>query len=408
MSTSDAAVLLVLAVGVFLAPPITARLRLPSAVGELVYGAVAAALFSGLRHPPAFVSFAQNFGFLLVLFLAGLELDLRGLTAGGAGRLLRAAPFAFAVPIGSSVIAALSGQPPVLGLLVGTVSIGLTARVLTDLGLLRSRLGQVAIVTGGMGEVVTIVCLTVLGQSAHGSGAVALLLTMLRLAGLFAGGLLLLLLLRDLAWWQPLWFRRLLHPDDPSQLGLRAAMALLSAFAALAVLLQVPPVLAAFVAGLALGSIFPVTADGGVAPSAPLRGGLAAVGLGFFVPIAFITVGGHLDPAELARPGPLALGIAITVASGLVRLLALPLVRRQADWWGSVLVVLVLSEPLTLKVTVAELSVSLHALPASTLTPAVAASTVGAVIFPTLFRLALRRKPVQHQPAASARTVEAA
>lgn len=136
----------------------------------------------------------------------------------------------------------------------------------------------------------------------------------------------------------------------------------------------------------------------------PLRARLKAIGLGFFVPIAFITVGGHLDPRVLTKPGPVALGIGIVMTSGLTRLLALPLLRLQAKWDEAILVALVLSEPLTLKVTVAELSVSVHALPAAMLTPAVAASTAGAVLFPTVFRVAFERRRARRE--AAPRTVE--
>jgi len=400
MTTNDALVLLVLAAGVFLAPPISARLGVPSAVGEIVYGAIIAALVPDLSRLPAFVTFVEHFGFLLVLFLAGLELDTHALFANGPGRLLRALPFAVAVPVGSMLIAALLGYAPVLGLIVGTISIGLTARVLADLSLLRTPIGQAAIVTGGLGEVITIVCLTILEEGTHGFSPLRLLSAGARLVLLFGAGFVVLALLRDLAWWRPSWFSRLLQENDPSELGLRSALALLSAFAAIAALLSVPDVLAAFVAGLALGVIFPVReTENTQSTAAPLRARLAAIGLGFFVPIAFITVGQHLDLHALTKPGPLALGAGILAASGLVRFLALPILRLQAGWEDATLIALVLSEPLTLKVTVAELSVSVHALPAATLTPAVAASTAGAIIFPTLFRLMLQRRDVRRAAA---------
>jgi len=119
------------------------------------------------------------------------------------------------------------------------------------------------------------------------------------------------------------------------------------------------------------------------------------------VPVAFITVGEQLDFSVLTRAGPLTLGIVMTIASGLVRLLAMPVLRLQAEWNEALLVAIVLSESLTMKVTVATLAVASHAMPAATLTPAIAATTAGDVIYPVLFRWLMQRRQVD-QPAPSA------
>ncbi|MHB8577574.1 MAG: cation:proton antiporter domain-containing protein, partial [Dehalococcoidia bacterium] len=79
MTPHEAFILLLLALGVFLAPPLSARIGIPAAVGEMAFGAAIAALIPSLKHLPTFVGFLRQFGFLLVLFLAGLELDTRSL-----------------------------------------------------------------------------------------------------------------------------------------------------------------------------------------------------------------------------------------------------------------------------------------------------------------------------------------
>jgi len=393
MSATEAHFLLVLALGVFLAPPLSARLGIPTAVGEMLFGAVVVAFIPGLKHLPPFVGFLRHFGFLLVLFLAGLELDTRKLFSGGPGRFLRAVPFGLVVPIGAMLGAVLVGRPAVLGLIVGTISIGLSTRLLTDLGLLHTRIGQTSVLTGGLGEMVTIASITVLTDTVHGVSGVQLAFSLTKLLALFGVGFVALILLRDLAWWRPRWFARLVAGEDSAELGLRSAFALLAAFAAAGSLLHVPDALAAFVAGQTLGVLFPRRETGGSELTASsLRSKLRSIGFSFFVPIAFITVGQELDLSVLTHPGPLALGLVMTLASGVTRLLAMPLLRLQVEWDEAVLVAIVLSESLTMKVTVAELAVASHVLPASTLTPAVAATTAGDVVFPILFRWLMKRR----------------
>jgi Kef-type K+ transport system membrane component KefB len=404
MTPEQARILLVLAIGVFIAPPIAARFGFPAAVGEMLYGAAVVALMPGLRELPSFVTFLQRMGFLLVLFLAGMELNTRALFSGGAGRFLRAVPFGIVVPVGAMLGAALLGRPPVLGLIVGTISIGLSSRLLADMGLLRTRLGQVAVLTGGVGEMVTIVCITILSDSKDGISPLHLAASLGKLSVVFIVGLGLLVVLRDLAWWRPEWFARLLQGEDSNELGMRSALALLAAFAAVAVLLKVPDALAAFVAGQTLGFIFPLRRpDDAGSAVATLRGKLRSAGFSFFVPVAFITVGQELDFSVFTRPGPLALGIGMTVCSGLTRFLAMPLLRLQVEWDEALLVAIVLSESLTMKVTVAQLAVSTHVMSAATLTPAVAATTAGDIIFPVLFRWLMRRRE-RSDEAASDRT----
>lgn len=394
MTAQEATVLLLLALGVFLAPPLSARIGIPAAVGEMLYGAIIVAILPGLRHLPPYVDFVRHFGFLFVLFLAGLELDTRSFVSAGASRILRALPFGILVPVSGMLGAVLLGRQPVLGLIVGTISIGLSTRLLADLGLLRTRIGQVAVLTGGIGEVVTIISITVLTDAAHGLTTLGLLLSIGKLAAVFVIGFVVLVVLRDLAWWRPGWFARLNETGDSSEMGLRTALALLSGFAAIAALLHVPDALAAFVAGQALGVVFPLHRGEGATQSAAatLRARLRSLGFSFFVPVAFITVGQHLDFSVLLQPGPLMLGIAMTVASGVTRFVAMPLLRLQVDWNEAVLIAIVLSESLTMKVTVAELAVSTHVMPAATLTPAIAATTAGDIIFPVLFRWLMQRR----------------
>src|SRR5207302_1773273 len=160
-----------------------------------------------------------------------------------------------------------------------TISIGLSSRLLAEMGLLRTRLGQVAVLTGGIGEIVTIISITVISDSAHTSDPLHLGWSLLRLALIFLIGFAVLTLLRDLAWWRPGWFARLLRVEDASELGMRSAFALLVGFAAVGSLLNVPDALSAFVAGQTIGVLFPLRrGEDGSGAAASLRSKLRSAG----------------------------------------------------------------------------------------------------------------------------------
>ncbi len=101
-----------------------------------------------------------------------------------------------------------------------------------------------------------------------------------------------LFVVRRMAWWYPEKFERLFTTHDPDELGIRASLALLLVFVGVSVLLQVEPILGAFLAGAAFAFVFRYSGD--------LETRLAGFAYGFFIPIFFISVGINFPLGELA------------------------------------------------------------------------------------------------------------
>ena len=380
MPENPAIALLLFTAGAFVIPLISKRIGLPAAACEMLYGALLGNLLPRFAQPDALISALAHFGFILLLFLAGLEVDFVLVERQGTRGVLRSLLFPIGVLLVGQVVALGMGRDPIFGLIVGAISIGVVLVILRETGLTRSAFGQITLITGALGEFLSIVALTCYSLIRRYGLALPLGLAAVKLALLLLLGWLVLQLLSAMVWWYPHHFRRVVAADDPSELGVRAALALMTAFAAAAVLLGVEEVLATFIAGAIFAFVF--------RHQGSLSDKLAAVAHGFFVPIFFIQVGLGLQLGGLLKPDALLLMGQLVAGTLLIRLLAAPLLKLTGLRWGQALGgALLLSAPLTLQVAVAQVAVDLHVLSANTILSVLGASVIGSVIFPTGFRL---------------------
>src|SRR5579885_1378618 len=389
MPENTAVSLLLFTAGAFIIPVLSKRVGLPAAACEMLYGALLGNLLPRMAQPDAFINALAQFGFILLLFLAGLEVDFVLVEREGKRGVLRSATFAVGVLLAGGTVAYALGRDLVFGLIIGAISIGVVLVILRETELNRSRFGQVVLMSGAIGEFLTILALTAYSLLRQYGAALPIVLALGKLLLLLLIGWLVLQLLSVVVWWFPHQFRRLVASNDPSELGVRAAVALMTAVAAAAALLGVEEVLETLVAG----AIFAY----GIRHQRSMSDKLAAVKEGFFVPIFFIKVGLGLQLLGLQDQETLLLLAELVAASFVVRLLALPLLKLTGLSWGASLAgVLLLSAPLTMQVAVAQVGVDLGVLAAGTTLSVLGASVVGAVIFPTIFRPLARR--LQEKP----------
>lgn len=384
MTNEQALTLVIVAVGAAVAPLFSGWLRIPAAVGEILFGLVAGFFFVPSGAALAFLPFLAHFGFLLLMFLAGLEIDVHSLAKQSWSTIARLLPFAILAPFLGIAVAVLVGQPALMGLIVGAISIGVAMPVLQELRLLRTQVGQNILLIGAVGELVTIALLALLGNAGSASTAPVLALEVVKLAAIFGVAGLVLTALREVLWWRPLPMGRLLRVDDPTELGMRAAVAVMALFAALATFVGVPDILATFVAGMTIGAVF----QGRETVVAKL----GSAGFGVLIPVFFIKVGWDVDVRAFLDFSTLELLGVLFGATLAVRLLAGPALWLSCRGGDAVRSLLLLSGPLTLQVAVAEFGIASHVLSASVRPAVVGAACLSAVCWPTLGRLLLARR----------------
>ncbi len=75
MTEHEALFLFLMAIGAFFMPFISKRLLLPAAVGEIIYGIVIVSVLPHGENQLEMVEYFSALGFLILMYLAGLEID---------------------------------------------------------------------------------------------------------------------------------------------------------------------------------------------------------------------------------------------------------------------------------------------------------------------------------------------
>ena len=262
--------------------------------------------------------FLAEVGVLLLLFDVGLESDLRALIRVGPSALLVAVLGVVApVALGWGVTAWLLPESPLLvhlfiGATLAATSVGITARVLRDLGAVQSREGQTILGAAVIDDVLGLVVLAVIAGAisaagGHGpplsAGGIALIVlwaVLFLAASAGIGHVLSGPLVRLLA--------RLGHPELLLVVGVSLCFTL--AFVAEAI------GLAAIVGAFAAGFVIDPYGEGvrtgeETATLSELLHPIAAV----FVPLFFVLMGVQVELGSLAAPSSLWLGGALVVAA---------------------------------------------------------------------------------------------
>jgi Kef-type K+ transport system membrane component KefB len=398
MSEPGAIALLLLTIGALIMPLLSERIGIPAAAGEMLYGAFLGNTIPQLAHfsSGGLVAGLAQFGFLLLLFLTGLEINFTLLRRRGWSGLLLSFP-ALAILGLAYVLVYLLRLPTIYGLMMGVSSASVALVVLHELDLEQERIGQAVLVVAMIGEFASIILLTNYNLLHQYGLGLPLLIATGKLILLLIVGLLCLIGLAAAVWWRPALFSRLVVSHDPTEVGVRAAIALMMAFAAGAVLLNVEQILAAFMAGAIVAYVF----RGRLALSSKL----AALGHGFFVPIFFVSVGLDISIHALMKPRGLILLGTLLGGTLAVRLLIVPLLRLTGmRWHEASRAALLLAAPLTLQVAAARIGADLGLLSHDAIAQTLGAAVIGATIYPTLFRHFPRRAPVS-SPALSAEEV---
>jgi Kef-type K+ transport system membrane component KefB len=385
MDSRQALMLLVVAAGAFIVPIISERIGWFTAPCEMLYGILAANLLPWAHNPGAFITTLAQFGFLLLMFLAGLEIDFTLLRSSG-GRML-VGSFIAALGLLALVLAVglYLSLPPIYILLLGAVSISLLMVVLKEMQLAQTTFGQTVLIVGALGEFLTILEVTAYDLFSRFGVGMPLLLAVVKLAALLFIGYLALRWLNNRVTHKPGAFMRLFHARDTAELGVRAALAFMLTFAAVAVLLEVEQILATFIAGAVCSFAFRGHNNVGRK--------LSTMGQGFFIPLFFISVGMSLRLSDLLHADTLLLIGGLLAGLLLLRLMAIPLLLYAGVPWRSTTgAVLLLSAPLTLIVAIAQVGISLNQLSARTYGAVLAVAILSAVIFPLLGRPLLRHE----------------
>ena len=277
------------------------RLGQPSVLGELLAGIILGPTLLDMLHTwPMFaqdehlgesISLMAELGVLLLMMLAGLELELSELLRSGKASAI-AGTLGVIVPLGLGYGTALafglaSGEALFMGLALSATSVSISAQTLIELNVLRSRVGLALLGAAVFDDILVILLLSVASIFAGGAGGglESVLITVARMV-LYLGGAIALGF-----WLLPRLVTRVDRlPISQGTLAFVLVATLLFGWAAEAIG-GIAAITGSFLVGLFLART-------------PLRNsietGVSAIAYGFFVPIFFVSIGLEVDLAAIS------------------------------------------------------------------------------------------------------------
>jgi Kef-type K+ transport system membrane component KefB len=387
ISFNSVLIIAAMAVVVPLISGLLPRLPVPGAALEVIAGILIGPAVLGWVRIDAPVQVLSDLGLGMLLFLAGLEIDIERLR----GPLARLAVAAFAVSAVLALLCAyafrLAGQarqPLLLAIILMSTSAGLLLPLLKDAGEESTSFGQLVMTAAALAEIVPIMLLSLFfSATAATPGEQAVSLTIFIVLVVLSG--------TALAWMRRLQpAGRLLNrlSDTSAQLRVRASLTLALAFGVLAYRFGFASILGAFAAGLLVRIVDLARGS----PHPQFRVKLEGIGFGFLVPIFFISTGVAFPlKALLTNPAALAEVPLFLAALLLVRGLPALLYARFAGRRRAVAAGLLQATTLTFVIVAAQIGLADRKITPTAAASLLTAGMLSAILFPAVAQRLLPR-----------------
>ena len=364
-----------------LSPYLSRVLHLPTAPIEIIVGSLLS-LWGIIEVKDENFTLIAEVGFLYLMFLAGLEVNLKSIFKMPRVYIVQAFIF-LAILWLLSLIVGLSVQlHPILIVVLPLISIGLLATLSKEYGK-EVKWIKIAFLIGTIGEVISIVALSI-SEASTSIGFDEDLLYKILLLLIFLGIIFALyIFFKILFWWYPELKTTLMPPDDGKYQDLRLAMGLF--FIMIAIMKQVHLELAfgAFIAGLFISTFFH--------HKKALEEKMSSFGFGFLVPIFFIHVGASFNLNFLLTEEVLKVTAILLFLMFFVRMVAAYALTFIMSKRNALLTALALFMPLTLMIAVATVGYEKHMIGVFDYYAVILASLLEVIIAMVAIKLLLNR-----------------
>lgn len=341
MENANITLILVLSGLIWSSPYIAKALRFPIPSVEIILGSLVA--YFGLITHNIYFDLIAEVGFLYLMFLAGMEVNLKQILNSPRYIIQKSILFLTLMVIFSLLLGFSFGLNIVVIISMPLISIGLLATLSKTYK--DSQWIQLAFIAGVLGEIGSIVVLTIFDAGIIAGFSFALVVKMTYLLLFIFVIYLLYKALQLLFWWMPEFKKVLIPKDDSSSQDIRLSMSLFFILIAVMLALHLELALGAFIAGVAISAFFH--------HEKALEEKMSSLGFGFLVPLFFIHVGASFDMNALPLGGVVSGALLITILMISSRVLAGVVLKSISGSRDALLISLSLSMPLTLLVAVA-------------------------------------------------------
>lgn len=348
---------------------------------EIVLGSLVAYL--GLPWHNQYFELIAEVGFLYLIFLAGMEVDLKQITKSPKIVIHKSVLFLLLMVIFSIGFGLLFDLNAIVIISMPLISIGLLATLSKTYGKEEPWL-RLAFIAGVLGEILSIATLTVFDAAITTGFTIDLVLKIGYLLLFMFMAYILYKTVHLLFWWFPELKSALVPKVDTSSQDIRLSMALFFILIAVMLFLELELALGAFIAGVAISAFFHHEKE--------LEKKMSSLGFGFLVPIFFIHVGASFDIRALALEGVVSGALLITGLMIVSRVLAGFALKSISGAENALLIALSLSMPLTLLVAVATIGYNTKLLDLLTYYQLILASIFEILIAMTLINILKSRQ----------------
>ena len=347
--SAEIIMIVTLSVILLISPFISNLLKLPISMVEITLGAIAAGF--GLLHNNEMFNILAEVGFLYLMLLAGMEVNLKELLKLDKVVFIKGFLFLFILYALSIVSVFVFKYSVIFIVILPLISIGLMLSIQQEIG--KHSWLDLAIKIGVLGELLSILVLTVVsgyfefGLSEELVRNIGILFLFLIVLGFMFTAF------RTLFWWFPKLKHYLMPGSDKYFQDVRIAISLFFIMIAVMLILHLDVVLGAFLVGIFLTTFFEHNKD--------LEHKLAPFGFGFLITIFFVHVGSSLN-LSLISFSLIKDSLILTFLMILLRVISSFLFFKDLKFKNTILFGLSLSMPLTLLIAVATLAHQNHSI----------------------------------------------
>jgi len=339
---SNITLILTLSLLIWGSPFVAKTLRIPIPPVEIILGSLFT--YFGFIHENEYFYLIAEVGFLYLMFLAGMEVDLKQIINSPKIILKKSLLFLSLMLFFSILSGLIFNLNSIVIISMPLISIGLLASLSKVYGKEQAWI-KLALIAGVLGEIGSIAALTIFDAASHTGFGFELLGKIGYLAFFIFIIYFLYRFLHLLFWWIPELKNKLMPKFDTSDQDIRLAMSLFFVMIAVMLALGLELALGAFIAGVAISAFFH--------HEKKLEEKMSSLGFGFLVPLFFIHVGASFDIRALSIEGVVTGALLITFLMLFSRILAAIVLKTITGSRDALLVALSLSMPLTLLVAVA-------------------------------------------------------
>jgi len=329
---------------IIFSPFLAKFLRLPTTPIEIILGSLLG--YVGFLHDEHLFNLVAEFGFLYLMFIAGTEINLKNVLKTPASIMKKVVVYLVLLYAFSLAFSMQFDLGKIFIVLLPLISVGLVASLSKEYG--KTPWLNLSMTVGGIGEVASIVILTITSAALKSGFGLGLFQTIMALLAFLLFMFLLFRSMQLIFWWFPKVAIALMPHDDNKEQDIRLSMGIFFLLIGTMLFLHLELAFGAFLAGIFIPTFFEHKHE--------LPEKLASFGFGFLIPIFFIHIGSSFHLDALLINGLIKEALIITLVMVFMRLFASLVFLKELGLVDTILFGLSHSMPLTLLIAMATLA----------------------------------------------------